>query len=529
MKKILILSILVLLGWPHVSQANDLSKTLSFVEVCRDAASKFVDKNDGKKILQFVKPYPETKKGFDIIRTNDGCDLEIHSKAAAFYLMGVNAVFQNSKMAAAWCFLEAAHRNPKNALYLNNAAYVLMEFGLFAKAEDILLYAKNLDPSLNQINVNLGFVNAKLEKFDQAALHYISAWLKNPSNNYYYSLIIHSLERTGEESAYQWISDFLLSIENDSDGTMEGAFLDTSNLKVAYFSEYFDAYNALLDMLAHADSRVTEYVQNVSLDMINSAEEAYRGCYDRQWTFRRNCFDDPGLSVDFCHCRYDPPMEKCKVVRDKVFLQDEIIVAALYTAEYNSILAQFPQVVERYDLTQSEIQQLEDTVVANIEESLALIRQDVQSEKHNYRNSVQDYNESILFNCSRLSDLERWVLMEELSASVEEGSFCFGLLCISYDAESGDLIIKGSAAATVQLSIDPFERSLTGVTFGLGGEYGLGPVSAEGGVYYTISEGRRGFEVKGAIGSTAGRVGEVYFYGLERIQGAVHPLPHEFM
>jgi tetratricopeptide (TPR) repeat protein len=143
----------------------------------------FVDPNDVSAVLGVVSLYPEGDSPPVFTSDSRGrFQVQVPSKAAAFFLAGVDAMIQGNSLVAGWTFLEACWRNPTNAVFLNNAAFVFIQYRLFEEAIPILECTIKNNPTFSAANVNLGAASAYLGDHAKAANYYLRAVLVFPDN-----------------------------------------------------------------------------------------------------------------------------------------------------------------------------------------------------------------------------------------------------------------------------------------------------------------------------------------------------------
>ena len=165
------------------SKCNFTGLKQMFTQYANDAAAKVVAA-DKLQVVNFVSLYPEGGAPPTLTVNSQGeSSLQIPSRAAAYYLAGVEAVQQGSRFLALWCFTEAAWRNPGSAMFLNNAAFALIEFGYLADARTALECAKSLEPDYVPVYTNLGKALVGLGFYGAAGESYEEAFTRFPNNS----------------------------------------------------------------------------------------------------------------------------------------------------------------------------------------------------------------------------------------------------------------------------------------------------------------------------------------------------------
>jgi hypothetical protein len=188
-------------------------------------ATEAVEQSDLQAALTAVAPYPEGGEFLVIHEPHDSEDLEVDipSKAAAFFIIGVQAVVNDqNRVVARWCFLEAARRNPSQPEYLNNAAFLLLEFDQVEEARTILEPLTEVAPGFAAAQVNLGVAYTEKGEHEKAATRFLTAFKSEPRNLDPLRMAKKAADKAGTDSEIvrevrQYADTLLSDEESDSD------------------------------------------------------------------------------------------------------------------------------------------------------------------------------------------------------------------------------------------------------------------------------------------------------------------------
>jgi tetratricopeptide (TPR) repeat protein len=487
-----------------------------------------VSANDKAQVLNYVTQFPEGKDPPKVVDTGTGYDVQITCTAAAFYVIGGKAVLQGNRQVALWCFCEAARRNPAAPIFLNNAAFVLVEFGYFADAQTVLKCAQSLAPDFNSVYVNLGAAQAGLGNFAAAAENYQKAYYNFPNNGEYLRLAAQAYKSAGmNDQAYimgqlglngfpdlmDW-NTFLASLNypppTPSPCANSEACLYDPNCSNFYLSlvQYGPMYT-----WANWSEQYTQTILNPALDNAlaqdASCEQGAMQSYDA-------C--PPGDTC--CHLRALAAYYHCQLT----YACAEYTIERAYYAQSNAAwAAACAQATNNLNQMQGQLTPTQFTFLQcdlknDIASQSAAMAQDEASAMAGYLQAILDANANVAstaddadYACS-LADAYRDWLLTGHAISAFEPTFCLAILCFSYDTTSGTVGASVSFGPSIKLSYNPFKESL-GLSVGLGLKIGAGPYNLGAAIWLKFSNSQFGVEPKANFGFN--KVG--YFLGFEQI------------
>ncbi len=467
------------------------------------------------------QPPPIPRAAIRPIVTHAGSEyrLTLPSKAAAFYVAGIEAVLQNNKLVALWCFLEAARRNPAEPIYLNNLGFALLQYRLHDLSILILDCAKSLAADFTSPYLNAGYAHAGRGDFAQAAVNYLTAWLRNPADGDYLRLLTDALSRSPELSEYAWLFDYLLTkAAEDRSAAVRSpafAFLPPGTAPSAAFGEVDRLFDAELADLA---SRQLAFHRDTVLPTLHSIEYVqYPACLTEISIHEDDC--QRTHPVRECDCVYEPRKDQCRVVRQQGRLNVTLMVMASEFSLVSAAHGSMRGILEDHRARLSAAEQSAFVAYLDFDwrSRMTAAMDEVAESRRWLSEEKAEVLETMDFYCSDLGFV-KWVYTGEGTLSIEP-TFCLVVFCLSYDVVSGEMGLSASAILTGKLTIDPLTGDITGLSTGLGGTYGLGPLTVGGGVMLKFSPTRVGVEPKLSIGP----IDLGYFMGLQQLSSAAPP------
>jgi tetratricopeptide (TPR) repeat protein len=212
-------------GSPTLGTVATLEALDPLLEDLARQATEAVEQGDLQAALSAVAPYPEGGAFLVIHEPHEADDLEVDipSKAAAFFIIGVQAVVNDqNRVVARWCFLEAARRNPSQPEYLNNAAFLLLEFDQVEEARTILEPLTQVSPDFPAAQVNLGVAYTEKGEHEKAATRFLTAFKSETRNLDPLRMAKKAADKAGTDSEIvrevrQYADTLLSDEESDSD------------------------------------------------------------------------------------------------------------------------------------------------------------------------------------------------------------------------------------------------------------------------------------------------------------------------
>jgi tetratricopeptide (TPR) repeat protein len=526
---------------------SGLEKTFKTYAV---TAAAMVDPADKALVADYVSKYPE---GGDPPTLTDnsqgGYDQNIPSRAAAFYLTGVQAVIQQNRVVAFWCFTEAASRNAHSPIFLNNAAFALIEFGYLDDALKALQCANSLAPDFVSPYINLGKVLVLLGRCAEAAKHYNTGFLKFPNNPHYlwrtanaYKCAVNLSQAWGLGNLgklmfpglYDW-DGFINSLNytppapylptdcpnqgSCQPGTAGGDLLQR-------ISQY------ATDMLAGRQN----YMATVEIPALNQADEKWLSCINAndactnlcQWQYYNHyyqcgyycCTMDCTISVAGCMISYDSlkisilsqamsfHLSKVQEYLDKAMADYQASLPSLTNEQANFILCFF----NSYNDT--------STLINNYNADITKYQKDIQAMNSSIASatascaaekiSCSGGDPKYTYLTSNAAYID-WVTTGHVTTALEP-KYCLTVFCFSYDAVSGNFGFEVGAGLAAKFTRNAFTGE-TAINLGVGLKMGAGMSSIGGNAWIKLSPNQVGVEAK--LNAGPAKVG--YFYGAERM------------
>lgn len=500
-----------------------------FLQRAQQAAAQ-VNSGDKTQVMNYVSLYPEGNTPPQVVETSTDYDVQVTSKAAAFYVIGAKAVLQGNKQVALWCFCEAAWRNPREPTFLNNAAFVFLEFGYYADAKKALECAQSLAPDFNSVYVNLGGALTGLGDYAGAADNYRKAYYNFPTNGEYLRLAAQAYKQAGMDgqayvmaqlgqSNFPTLMDWTAFINSLNFPTTPPACPYGTDCTVDpvclsfYLSEEFNPHHIWVawdqqyrgtvrdPALDHALTQkgICELnAQNAAASCPPSYTPEGACCGARMLTVFSQCGLTYDSNVYYIYQTYYAQARSaweaaCKQIEANINKMQGTLTAnqiAFLQCELNNTKASFYE-----GLAQGEAA-TQTTNLANISIS-----------RMNVANSVE-YADAI---CQMASAYRSWLLTGQVTTGFEP-TYCLAILCFSYDTVSNNIGASISFGPAIKLTYNPFTHDL-GLNVGLGLKIGAGPYNLGGAIWFKFNNNKIGVEPKLNFGFSK----VSYFLGFERV------------
>lgn len=329
-----------------MAHSCDIPLLQTFFNAAASTAESMVLPEDRAIVLEAVSSYPEGSEppGFTA-GANDEPVLEMPSRAAAFFMAGVEAVTLDNKLVAGWCFLEASKRNPQEPNFLNNTAFILMQYDLYPTAKMILECVRTIAPGYTPAHVNMGYTLDRLSSPMEAAMSYLTAYMKHPDNGDYLYLTVHEFARAGNTDIAARLAltgSNSYSEDYDWDSIMElndGAFRRRSQdtlsvhkpdaLRTACSSEQDNIYTQLRNEL---DERLRRLSQSMDLSGVTGmnidleCEQCRKVWQDMSG---KCCAATHSQFCDRCECSYLTREQLCLVDKAEAWYRHALTTAAI--------------------------------------------------------------------------------------------------------------------------------------------------------------------------------------------------------
>lgn len=493
-------------------------------------SDSLIDPSDKSIVMNAVAGFPEGGSPPTFTTQADGQpQVQIPSKAAAFFLAGMDAILQGNKLVAGWAFLEAARRNPKEPSFLNNVAFILLEYELFADAKMILECALSISPNFTSANVNLGSAFGNLGNHTKAAGHYLTAVVNNPGNADYLYLAANEYAKAGISDLAELLADMGSNVTSAHDFDALINALPPAQQPItcgipapipAANSVYF---NFLLQNWPAAQLKdylnpLSDYELKVLAPSLDSALDAKQTCESSRFSelviCRNTCNGDP-LCLAKCDCTLEPRFQQCDLTRAR----SERSAYVGHTAYWNGLLSAW------FTIEQNLLAQIQPQLVGNWQQVLAChvaesdrshtealwftTGTNLAASESDISNARFNVNQTINFFCSR--SISTWLFAGGPTGGLEP-QWCLGPLCFSYDAVSQTVGVSAAFLLAGKLTKN-LVTGKWGVNVGVGMQLGVGTLVAGGGLYLKFAEGKVGFEPK----VTYGPFETGYYMGLEQL------------
>jgi tetratricopeptide (TPR) repeat protein len=500
-----------------------------------DAAAREVDASDRAEVDNAVASYPEGGDFITVTPSEDGYDIGIPSRAAAFFIAGTKAVVETpNRHVARWCFLEAAKRNTSQPAFLNNAAFVLLEFDMFEEAREILQHVKRIAPGHTSAYINMGVALNGLGDYEGAAENFLQAFEQSGQLDHL-RMAANSATRAGTSSrvtdAVHELADQLLPDEGGGEGEDEGggAGAGTPGTRGGKCEPPFPVvrceqpvgeasvdrrfYDGPWEEKADANQRHHERIGRIYDDytdrMMDIANNEWVPCSEAASAELRSCNSrcDTSACTHYCRCVNRIATARCKVKSDKALreaaqtreqrVSDEI---GLYRGELQAILTRAQKEYPSEFLAYLGCTMDYDMQGFYREEYLCQQRGAVWWVGVTTRNlnQAEEQLAAALAACADARPPVRWMIDSETSVSVGS-DFCFLVLCVGID-DSGSISLSIKAGLAVQVSYDPFADEWA-LSAGLGVQVGAGSAQVDASVMVTFTDGQVTLEPQLGMGS----------------------------
>ncbi len=494
------------------AQAACDSETLSkkFVTYL-EQVEPLLDSNDKGQVLSFVNGYPEGTAPPGATLVDNSYQVQIPSRAAAYYLAGVEALAQGNKLVAAWAFLEAAKRNPGRADFLNNVAFIALQYGLYAEAKEILLCARSLESKLTSVHVNLGMAYAGLGQYGEAGSSFLNSILLDPVNSDYFVLGAAAYAQAGRADM-AWL---LGTLGQNAFGQQQSLTTILNGITFPPAAQQCTVpvppplpggpfWNLRLTDWTDEIFRWTQWdgsYQASTLDPANmAAEQGRSACIFKVQQAAAKCTDQ-GVPAAVCQCRYDPLLLMCDLGQDLSYLEAHSVYFSALSSRTGVMIGNMTAALNasKDQLTASEFASLSCELEENRRNFTSAVVQDASASLGNILGWVQSDRRNIaglLAFCSKVP-YEVWIYTGQITGSLEP-AYCIGFVCISYD-QNTNMSISIALGPAIKLS----KNALTGnwgLSLGVGVQFGVGPIQAGGALMMKFGQGKVGAEAKVTAG-----------------------------
>ncbi|HER63129.1 MAG TPA: hypothetical protein ENO11_04035 [Desulfobacteraceae bacterium] len=437
------------------------------------------------------------------------------------------AVVGNSRTAALWSFAEAVKRNPGSEMYLNNFAFMLMEFEQFCEARKILEQVTEQAPEFLSARVNLALADSALGKYARGGDGLRRAVALFPRQADYYSLGAQAYHRAGMDyAAWSLASLGQQYYSNDYDFNSLISGLDYPATSPGCTMPASCLWNdSCLDFMVYGSSQPlidvgvwkTNYENNTLNPEYVHLAETRDQC--RQGAANRGqiCLDSSPPELDMvCYCRAWIEEAYCDLAYEQAIFGSEAIFHGLLYGRYlqaqgetqTGLSGIMPQ------LQPAEYQYLDCKIIedfALILDGAAQDERDTLSAQMQYiliaRNNLSTIVSACNANCS---NFELWLYTSGADFSTEP-TICYGPVCVSFDS-SGKVSVSFAFGPAIKLSYDPLKENW-GFALGLGVQFGVGQWAAGGAVVVKFDNQKTGVAVTGGALYTSAE----QFFGFQRI------------
>jgi tetratricopeptide (TPR) repeat protein len=505
-------------------------------------AAAMVGQADKNLVTDFVSKYRDGGGPLKLVdNAQGGYDTIIFSRAAAFYLAGTQAVVQQNRVVAFWCFAEAASRNAHSAMFLNNAAFALIEFGYLDDALKALQCANFLAPDFISPYINLGKVLGSLGRWAEAAENYNTGFQKF-ANNPHYLWRAANAYKNAKKLSQAW------NLGNVGNSAFPGVydwdgFINSLNYQPPIHQSGCGwCYECAVDPRCDAlEIKINQYLSERGIARANYFTVYHSISEQIEANFLSQCAPASSISVE-CQ-KYNPywccfysfytttmPFIAAKItahyVNDKNKVQfyincnKDFLDKAM--ADYQAALPYLSTIQSSHIYCLIDSNDDYNTWISYLMSYDWCCARDVQFEyaalpgmlktclTDTYNANHQVDPVSYNHNMSNAGYGE-WVATGHTVTSLEK-QFCLTAFCFGYDALSGDFSFEVGAGFAGKLTYNPFSGD-TAVNLGVGLKLGAGFSSAGGHVWVRMSQQEMGVEARVNLGPYEGGA----FYGHENV------------
>lgn len=486
--------------------------------------------SDRNQVLNFVSKYPEGGQPPVItVDAQGNSNITIPSRAAAFYVLGAQAVTKGNKLVAAWCFAEALSRNPRCPMFLNNAGFAFIEYGFFTLARQMLECAKTLAPDFVSVYVNLGAAYYCEGNYKAAADNYRKAFEMFPTNANYCRLAANAYAKEGDKAdAWDMANIGLGSFPNAYDWqTFITSLNYTPNPTECGIVDYNDPYASfmlrILDMSLWGEE-VSNYIQNVMDPALDQAAATEDACFPTNVS----CAYKDSCKETRCEASADIKRNQCDLSYQFTVwdIQKKENVASLgfwlSKCEKDTVALQDLKnqlTAQEFSNLECRIQYQKEMGYSNFYNSTEATAEDAMAEIESDEEAIaNDLNSVQTFCYGSSNPFAGWLITGQWSGAVAP-KFCLAVLCGSYNPISGLVTVSIEAGGAVQLTYDPLQNEIVGLNLGAGFTFGLGPFDVDASIYLTLTPEKAGYVAEASL---YGMPQLQYFYGYEHLGPATN-------
>jgi len=477
-------------------------------------------------VVLFVTNYPPGTAPAELTYSpaDGGWTTDIGSMSAAFFVLGLQAVAQDSRAVALWCFAAAAYENPTDPIYVNSLAFELIEHGFLDDAEKLLRWVVRTAPEFSEARVNLAYVLSERGLHAEAGELYQEAARLDPSDSHAMYAAAREYLQAGMlaeawfmatlgQDAFPAHFDFL-ELVNGIDyppaaGTCSAPVCQSQACSDVLAQQGVELGANLLPVLNNYDNTVAGPAAQQNATLLSTL-------YSKAINHQQNvCPQYFSPYYEICRCEGKRSYAEARLIYDRRTYWQDIKDLGFYDsaheAAWSRVMAYYTQ--RANEMTSGESQAMACWLDAQRAEQKRLRAEAQRLELASDLGAIGLAKEEMaavaLFSC-RESIFYMWVFTIEAVVGLEP-KVCAGPVCVSKDAGSGDEAIEMNFVAAVKFARNP-HTGRGSLTVGLGHSVGVATHNYGAAIQATLGGDKVG--VVGKLNAGWAEVG--VFAGLKR-------------
>jgi tetratricopeptide (TPR) repeat protein len=472
---------------PIIAAGSPAAMIKSIAEKHATWAEPQIALDDLVAAVSFVIEYPPGTAPAELTFSPEdgGWITDIGSMSAAFFVLGAQAVAQDSRTVALWCFAAAVYDNPTDPIYVNSLAFELIEHGFPGDAEKLLRWVVKTAPEFSEARVNLAYVVSERGLHAEAGELYQEAARLDPSDSHAMYAAAREYLQAGMlaeawvmatlgQDAFPTHFDFLELLDGmdypPAPGTCVVPVCQSQACSDVLAQQGVELGTNLLPVLNNYDSTVAGPAAQQNATLLSTL---YSKAIDHQQNVCPQYFSP---YYEICRCEGERSYAEARLIYDRRTYWQDIKDLGFYDsaheAAWSRVMAYYAQ--RRNEMTPGESQTLAcwlDAQRAELKQLRAdAQRQELASDLGAIELAKSEMAAVALFSC-RESIFYMWVFTIEAIAGLEP-KYCGGPVCVSKDAASGDEAIEMNFVAAVKFARNP-HTGRGSITVGLGHSTGV--------------------------------------------------------
>ncbi len=473
-------------------------------------SESLVDSADKAAVQNYVAGFaPGTAPAVLTVSIEEGTwSTEIGSRSAAYFVLGVQAVTQESRNAALWCFAEAASRNPADPVYVNALAFELLEHGYMDDAETLLRWVVNKAPEFSEALDNLAYIEGEGGRHQEAGDLFLQAVAADPFDSYAMYAAAREFKQAGlldkawdmaaqgEDSFPEHFdyTDFLANLGYPPEaGTCSAPACQSQACSDVFAYQGTALGSELLAELTNYETTVSEPagLANLKLQgfLRSQAMEHLQEECEQHWS----------PYYEICRCEGYKAYALADLVYYMKTYQQDSLDLNYKEAAYDKAWRRY---IQYFGERSPEMEETEREAMDCWLERYRVEQEILRGEER--RKQLASDSESISLAQAELSSVAQfycpdhifyvWIFTIETQTNFEP-KLCAGPICVSKDADSDEEAIEASFVGSIKFARNP-HTGRGSITFGLGHSFGVSSFNYGAAIQATIGGDKIGIQGK---------------------------------